>query len=241
MVEPVTAAWFVVTALTYEDKADLRIVSPQSNAGAYKTINVTTNVAADLPQWSNVSYYNDKIGDSISTSGDTDIGKVYVSNDANNLYVRIKNTSGHLSGYNTTPRFAMTVYAEDFKHSTAESLSTGIYGGSLDRSMQYMVSRWSDSSNFAKFHVSNSSWTFEEHLTSITIPQWDVNTGDIEMVIPLSELSSTGTVTTGDWADLNIVLTRQDPVTLTWHEDDIIAIHYRITTSGEQWFYGNVE
>lgn len=241
MVEPVTAAWFVVTALAYEDKADLRIVSPQSNAGAYKTINVTTNVAADLPQWSNVPYYNDKKADSLSASGDTDINKVYVSNDANNLYVRIKNTSGHLSGYNTTPRFAMTVYAEDFKHSSAESLSTGIYGGSLDRSMQYMVSRWSDASNFAKFHVSNGSWTFEEHLTGITIPQWDVNTGDIEMVIPLSELSSTGTVNTGDWANLNIVLTRQDPVTLAWYEDDIIAIHYRITTSGEQWYYGNVE
>lgn len=241
MVEPVTGAWFIITALVYEDQADIKVIPPQFNAGAYKYINVTTTVANDLAQWSNVPYYHDRLSDSDSGSGDTDIAKVYVSNDANNLYVRIKNASHHLSGYNTAPRFAMTVYAEDFKHSTAESLTTGLYGGNLDRSMQYMVSRWSDSGDFAKFHVSNGSWTFEEHLTGITIPQWDVNTGDIEMVVPLSELSSTGSVNTDDWSNLNIVLVRQDPTTLNWNEDDLIAIHYRVTTSGDQWYYGNVE
>ncbi|KXG42984.1 hypothetical protein [Tepidibacillus decaturensis] len=241
MVEPVTAAWFIITALTYEDQADLRIIPPQFNAGAYKTINVTTTVANDLPQWSNVPYYHDQLNDSESSSGDTDIAKVYNTNDANNLYVRIKNDSNHLSGYNTAPRFAMTVYAEDFKHSTMESKNTGLYGGSLDRPMQYMVSRWSDSNDFAKFYVNNGSWTFDKHLTGVTIPQWDVNTGDIEMVIPLSELSSTGSVSIGDWSNLNIVLVRQDSNTLNWSEDDVMAIHYRVMSSGEQWYYGNVE
>ncbi len=61
------------------------------------------------------------------------------------------------------------------------------------------------------------------------------------MVVPLSELSSTGSTSTGDWSNLNIVLVRQDPTTGQWSQDDLSALHYRITTSGEQWQYGNVE
>ncbi|MCF6093617.1 hypothetical protein L1765_06395 [Microaerobacter geothermalis] len=241
MVEPVTAAWFVVTALAYEGRADLRIIPPQFNSGAYKTINVTTNVASDLPQWSNVPYYHDKIGDTASGSGDTDIAKIYVSNDTNNLYVRIKNQSGQLSGFNTPPRFAMLVYADDFKGGTAKSSSNGMYGGSLDRPMQYMVGRWSDSDTFAKFYVSGGNWTFDQFVSGVIKPQWDPNSGNIEMAIPLSEFSSTGSVSTGDFSNLNIVLVRQDPNSLNWSEDDVIALHYRVMTSGEQWYYGNVE
>ncbi|HEU5141200.1 MAG TPA: glycoside hydrolase family 15 protein, partial [Bacillales bacterium] len=241
MVEPVTAAWFVVTALTYQGKADLRVIPPQSNAGANKTIKVTASVANDLPQWSNVPYYLDKQGDSLSGSGDMDIGKVYISNDENNLYVRVKNTSGNLSVYDTTPRFAIMVYAEDFKAGTNESSNTGIYGGSLDRPMQYMVGRWSDSNDFAKFHVSGGSWKFDHFISGVTEPQWDPSTGNIEVVIPLSELSSTGSVESNDFGNLNIVLVRQDPSSLNWAEDDLSALHYRVTTSGQQWYYGNVE
>lgn len=241
MVEPVTAAWYVLAALTYEDKADVRIIPPQYNAGAYKTIQVTTDVADDLPQWSYVPYYKDALSDSVSRSGDTDIARVYVSNDANNLYVRIRNESGQLSEFDTAPRFAVHVFAEDFKHGSAPSKSTGIYGGALDRPMQYMVGRWSDSNQFARFVVQNGNWTFDSFLTNVIAPQWDPDTGDIEMVIPLSAFSSTGSVSTGDWSNLNIVLVRQDPSTLNWSEDDVFALHYRIMTTGEAWFYGNVE
>jgi GH15 family glucan-1,4-alpha-glucosidase len=241
MVEPVTAAWYIGAALAYEGKADLRVIPPQYNAGSYKTINVTTHVLNDLPQWSNVPYFHDKLDDSRSGAADTDINRVYVSNDTNNLYVRIKNKSGALSGFNATPRFAMMIYSDDFKNGTVEKKNSGIYGGNLDRPMSFMVGRWSDSDSYAKFAVSNGNWNFVKYFSGITNPQWSTTTGDIEMVVPLSELSSTGAVGTGDWANLNIVLVRQDPNTLNWSEDDVMAIHYRVTTSGEQWMYGNVE
>lgn len=241
MVEPVTAAWFVMTALAYEGKADLRVVSPQANVGAFKTVNVTGSVAADLPQWSNVPYYVDQTADSVSGSGDTDITKVYVSNDANNLYVRIKNKSNVLSNYNTAPRFGMMVYATDFKAGAAASSATGMHGGALDRPMQYMVGRHSDSMDFSRFQVSGGNWSFTNFVSGVIAPQWDPATGNMELAIPLSALSSTGSVSVGDWSNLNIVLSRQDPSTSAWTDDDSISLHYRVMGSGETWYYGNVE
>lgn len=240
-VEPVTAAWFVLGALTYEGKADVRILPPQVNAGAQKTITVTSNVAADLTQWGNVPYYQDVKSDSGSTSADTDIAKVYVSNDATNLYVRIKNKSGALSAQGTTPKFGMMVYGTDFKNSAAASKSTGINGGTLDRPMQYMVSQLSDGSSYTKYNVQSGNWTSTGTVTSVIAPQWSATSGDIEMVVPLSTLSSTGSAATGDFSSLNIVLARQNPTTSVWSDDDSIAIHYRVMTTGENWYYGNVE
>ncbi|MNI48124.1 hypothetical protein D3C73_1026770 [compost metagenome] len=134
----------------------------------------------------------------------------------------------------------MMVYAEDFKHSAAATKSTGMYGGSLDRPFQYLVGRWSDGANLSRFNVQSGSWTWTNHVSGVTIPQWDTTTGDIEMVIPFSELSSSG-ISTGDWSNLNIALIRQNPSTLAWSEDDRIALNYRVMTSGEAWYYGNVE
>ncbi|HEX7056820.1 MAG TPA: glycoside hydrolase family 15 protein [Bacilli bacterium] len=240
MVEPVTAAWFVLTALAYEGQADIRVISPQANVGAYKTISVTTNVASDLPQYSDVPYYVSNKA-SVSGSGDTDILQVHVSNDANNLYIRIKNKSGSLPAFNETPRFGMLVYAEDFKHGAAASSDTAMYGSTLDHAAQYMVGRWSDSNNYAMFKFVGGAWTFDHFITGVIAPQWDPASGNIEMVIPLSELSSTGFVTDGDYSNLNVVLVRQNPATLAWSEDDMQALHVRKMASGEMWFYGNVQ
>ncbi len=41
-----------------------------------------------------------------------------------------------------------------------------------------------------------------------------------------------GATNAGDWANLILVLSRQDPTTMTWSEDDQIAIHSRITQAG---------
>lgn len=240
MVEPVTAAWLVLAALQYEGKADVRVIPPLFNAGAYKAINVTTSVSSDLSQWSNVPYYHDKSNDSVSTSGDTDIAKVYLSNDASNLYVRIKNRSGSLSAYNTAPRFGMMVYAEDFKNGSSSTKSTAMYGTALDRPFQYLVGRWSDGANLSRFDVQSGNWTWTNNITGVTVPQWDTATGDIEMVIPFSALASS-TIATGDWANLEIALIRQNPSTLAWTEDDSIKVNYRVMTTGEAWYYGNVE
>ena len=206
--------------MQYEGKADLRITSPQSNAGAHKAITVTTAVANDLAQWSNVPYYQDALSDSVSASTSTDIDKVYLSNDANNLYIRIKNKSGSLPGFNTAPRFGMMVYAEDFKNGAAAAKSTGMYGGALDRPFQYLVGRWSDGNNLSKFNVQSGNWTFTNHISGVIIPQWSTTSGDMEMVIPFSQLSSSA-IAVGDWANLNIVLVRQAPSTFVWSEDDV--------------------
>lgn len=240
MVEPVTAAWFIVTALAYGGQADLRITPPQANAGAYKTISVTTSVAADLPQYDNVPYYLDNNA-SVSGSGDTDIQRVYVSNDASNLYIRIRNKSGTLPAFDTAPRFGVMVYAEDYKHGAAASLASGMYGGALDHAAQIMVGRWSDSNDYAAFKVSGGTWTFDHTITGVVAPQWSTATGDIEMIVPLSELSSTGSVSVGDFSNLNVVLVRQNPTTSAWSEDDVQALHVRIMGPGEAWFYGNVQ
>jgi len=49
---------------------------------------------------------------SASGSAMTSIKRVYVSNDSTNLYVRVDNASGSLSAYNTSPDFAILIYAQ---------------------------------------------------------------------------------------------------------------------------------
>lgn len=154
--------------------------------------------------------------------------------------MRIKNKSGSLSGFNTATRFGMMVYAEDFKNGASATRSTGMYGAALDRPFQYLVGRWSDGSNFSRYNVQGGNWTSTNNITSVTLPQWSTTSGDIEMVIPFSELSSSA-IATGDWSNLNIVLIRQNPTTLAWSEDDIAAVNYRVMTTGEAWYYGDLE
>jgi len=240
MSEPLTAAAFLMTVLAYQHQYTIGILPPQYNAGANKTINVTTNAAADWPQWDNVPYYLDKTGDSVSGSSMTDIKRVYVSNDATNIYVRIDNAGGTLSGYNTEPKFAMMVYSEDYNHNpSTPSLGTGYFGGTLDRPMQYLVARWSDSTTFSRFKVVNGAWTFDSAITGVTAPQWDTTTGRMEMVIPISALTSSGSVGQGTYANFNVALAYHNAGTNTWTDDDILPIHYRLTTSGVPWLFGN--
>jgi GH15 family glucan-1,4-alpha-glucosidase len=235
-VEPVTGAWFIMAALAASGRADLRVASPQSNAGAFRSISVTGNVANDLAQWSEVPYFVDPVGDNVSGFGDTDISRVHLANDADNLYVRVRNVSEHLSS-----GFAIHLYAEDFAHGGDASTPSDFYAGTLSRPMQSMVGRWSDGNNFARFAVQNGGWTWTNDLDGVLAPQWDPNSGNIEMVVPLSALSSSGHANPGDWANLIVVLSRQDPSTCAWREDDQLAVHYRITQAGDAWYYGNVE
>ncbi|MBN9621323.1 MAG: hypothetical protein J0H43_16600, partial [Actinobacteria bacterium] len=162
-----------------------------------------------------------------------------ISNDASNIYVRVDNASGSFSAYNTTPKFALLVYAQDFNHSSSlTSSSTGEYGRTLDHPMNYMVGRWSDSTNFSSFSAGTSGWTFSSNLTSIA-PQWDTATGRIEAAIPISALASGGSASTGSYAYLDVELAYQNPSTGTWVDDDLGALHYRLTASGDAWLYGN--
>ncbi len=240
--EPITASAFIMTTLAYQGDFEPRITPSDPNAGAYKTIDVSSGTTGDWPQYSNVPYYLSATSSTPSGSDMTNIDRVYVTNDDDNLYVRIDNASGSLSGYSTAPEFAVQVFSEDFDHGGGISTkSTGMYGGTLEHPMAFLASRWSDSSTLSHFYVNSGSWTWDSNLSGVIAPQWDTDTGRIEAVIPLSALASSGNPAPGSWAYLNIALVYHDPVSHNWIDDDFMPIHYRLTSESEPWQYGNAE
>lgn len=240
--EPITAAAFIITTLAYQDDFEPRLTPPNSNAGAYKTIEVSSGTDGDWPQYGNVPYYLSGTTETESGSTMGKIARLYITNDDDNLYIRVDNASGSLSGYQTEPKFAIHVYSEDFDHGAGvSSKGTAFYGRTLERPMQFLATRWSDSGSFSHFYVNNTSWTWDYNITSVIAPQWDTNTGRIEAVVPLYALSSTGSPDVGSWAYMQIVLAYHNSVTNTWYDDDVFSIHYRLTDEGQAWLYGNEE
>jgi len=240
MVEPVTGAWYVLAALAYTGQGDTRTYAPISNAGAQAGLTVNAGTTGDWPQWNPIPYYTSQLGNETSGVSTTDIKNVAVANDANNIYVRLDNASGSLPGYNTTPKFAINVYAGDYSGNGATpTSSTGMYGRALARPAAYMVGRWSDSTNYAHFHVVSGSWTADSSITSVIAPQWDTTTGRIEMVIPRSSLTS-GAANDNSIVPITIALVRQDPSTLAWSEDDTMTLRYKLTPPSTPWIYGSV-
>lgn len=238
--EPITASVFVMTTLAYQGDFDPRIVPPNSNAGAFQTIQVRPGTVDDWPQYSNVPYYRSATTRTSSGSTMSKIDRVYITNDASNLYIRVDNRLGSLSGFNTEPKFALHVYSEDFNHTPGiASTSRAFYGRTLDRPMQFLVGRWSDSSNFSHFYVNNGTWSWDYNIGNVIAPQWDPATGRIEAVIPISAFASGGSAPMGAWAYMEIVIAYHDPNTGTWYDDDVFQIHYRLTSSGQAWLYGN--
>jgi Glucoamylase and related glycosyl hydrolases len=240
MAEPITAAVFLMTTLAYQGDFDPRITPPDQNAGAYKAVTVSSGTTGDWGQYQPIPYF--RTGTAASSSG-TSMGKIdrlYITNDASNIYIRVDNHSGALSGYNTEPKFALHVYSEDFNHGGGvSSKSTGFYGRTLDRSMQYMIGRWSDSAGYSHFYVNGGNWTWDYNTTSVIAPQWDNTTGRIEAVIPISAVASGGSASMGSWAYMDIALAYHNNTTNTWTDDDLLQVHYRLTSSGTAWLYGN--
>ncbi len=240
MVEPVTGAWYVLAALAYTGQADTRMYAPISNAGAEAGLTINAGTTGDWPQWNPIPYYVSPLGNEASGVTTTDIKNVAVANDANNIYVRVDNASGALPGYNTTPKFAINVYAGDYSgNGSTPTSSTALYGTALPRPAAYLVGRWSDSTNYAHFTASGGVWTADSSITSVIAPQWDTTTGRIEMVIPRSALTS-ATANDNSIVPITIALVRQDPVTSAWSEDDTITLRYRLTPASTPWIYGNV-
>ncbi|MHB8184717.1 MAG: glycoside hydrolase family 15 protein [Dermatophilaceae bacterium] len=240
MVEPVTGAWYVLAALAYTGQADTRVYAPISNAGSHATMTVNSGTTGDWPQWGPIPYFTSPLGNEVSGSAATDIRNVAVTNDASNIYVRLDNASGTLPGYNTTPRFAVNVYAGDYSGNTSTATtSTAMHGTALSRPAAYMVGRWSDSTNYGHFHVSGGSWVADSSITSVIAPQWDAGTGRIEVVIPRSSLTS-GAANDGATVPITITLVRQNPTSLAWSEDDMMALRYKLTPANTAWTYGNV-
>ncbi|MFL6161357.1 MAG: glycoside hydrolase family 15 protein [Jatrophihabitantaceae bacterium] len=240
MVEPVTGAWYVLAALAYTGQADTRMYAPISNAGAQASLTVNAGTTGDWPQWGPIPYYVSPTGNEASGVSTTDIKNVAMANDANNIYLRLDNVGGTLPGYNTTPRFAINVYAGDYSGNAGTATSsTAFYGKALSRPAAYMVGRWSDSPNFSHFHVSGGAWTADSTITSVIAPQWDTTTGRIEVVIPRGALTS-GAANDNSIVPITIALVRQDPTSLAWSEDDTITLRYKLTPPSTPWIYGNV-
>ena len=59
------------------------------------------------------------------------------------------------------------------------------------------------------------------------------------MVIPRSSLTS-GAANDNSIVPITIALVRQNPTTLTWADDDTIALRYKLTPPSTAWTYGNV-
>ncbi|NTV90115.1 MAG: hypothetical protein HGA22_07115, partial [Clostridiales bacterium] len=250
MVEPITAASFVMTALAYQNNNDTRIVPEQYNAGAYSAVTVnggcwntssTYDQVADWEQWKYIPYYLDRTGDNTAGTSTKDIQKIYVCNDASNIYIRLDNVGKSLPAYNTTnDKFAISVYSEDYVHDSSLQTSTSsLNGAALGRSMNYMLTRTSDSADYMRYTASGTGWSSAGAITGVLAPQWETNSGRIEMVIPKSALSSTGSVSDGSWANLVIMISNNTGT--GWSDVDAINLHYRATSSSAAWIFGNSE
>ena len=249
MMEPITGASYIMTALAYENSFDMRILPEQYNAGARGTITVdngcynTTNqynTVSDWGEWAYIPYYKDAVGDNTAGDSSRDIAKVYICNDSTNLYIRVDNVGQTLPGYSESGnKFLMGVYSDDFANGSINKLSTSFCGQSMDRSMGYFIARWSDGTNLSKFIVNSSgSWQWSNNITSVIAPQWETNSGRFEMVIPISELASSA-VGDNSWANLKIVIGLDTGSGM--QEVDFMNLHYRITGSNSAWLFGNSE
>jgi GH15 family glucan-1,4-alpha-glucosidase len=237
MCEPITGAAYIMTSLAYLGLFDMRILPDLYNVGSNKQINVTEGTSSDWSQWSNVPYYLDAIGD--TPDGKFDIGRVYAANDADNLYLRIDMAGKSLPGFDDSDKFAITAYAQNFDGGTG-ALSTSIYGSSLSRAMDYAASRTSDSSDFSKYSASSGSWSQASDITDVLAPQWEPASGRIEMVVPLSQFSASGQVSTDEWSYVDIVIS-QNASSGSWEDVDSMSIHYRATGGSEEWLKGNFD
>ncbi|MDP4094084.1 MAG: CBM35 domain-containing protein [Bacillota bacterium] len=232
--EPVTAASYILASLAYASNYNMRLYPSEFNSGCYTSINVTSGASGDWGQYQYVPYYVDAPGDTVYSDSQTDIKKVYISNDSNNIYVRINNTAGTLpsSGSNS---FEMTAYTENFGGS-APTIASSRYGTALGRNMAYMFTRKDSDSGYGKYTVSSGAWTFSKNITSVIAPQWDVNTGGIEIVIPRSEI---GSPANGTWGHITVALEKNTGG--TWSDQDILKLNYRLTGNTDSWYYGNFE
>jgi hypothetical protein len=233
--EPVTAAAFVLASLQYYGLNDMRMYADESNAACNTTITVTSGASDDWDQYTYVPYYVDPEGDTEINDSDTDIDKVYISNDDDNIYVRVNNVSGSLAGYSSTDDFQMAVYTEDFSASSSTTTSSA-NGTDLQRDMAFLFTRNNTELTFNKYTVSSSAWTYDKSISSVIAPQWDTTTGGMEIVIPRSEI---GSPSDGDWGHITVMLQQYNNG--AYADQDMYRFNYCLTGSSDAWLYGNFE
>lgn len=238
MCEPITGAAYLMAAMAYSGQFDMRVFSPQVNAGAYKEINISSGCSGDWSQWANVPYYTDIVGDSEATSNYTyDLKRVYLANDSNNIFLKLDLADWTLPGYQENDVFAIQVYADTESEGVANSTSS-LTGATMAHEMSYMVMRSSDSDEYSLYQVSGTNWVSTGTIDSVIAPQWEVSSGRIELAIPYASLGNT-TPAAGDWVNLHIVILQKTGT--SWIEADSFDAHYRMTTNGMEWLKGNFQ
>ncbi len=238
MCEPITGSAYLMAAMAYSGQFDMRVFSPQVNAGAYKEIVVTDGCNGDWAQWVNVPYYTDPVGDSEATGTYTyDLKRIHLANDASNIYLKLDLADWELPGYQESDVFAVQVYADSEVQGTA-STTASLTGDVMAHDMSYMAMRSSDSSTYQLYQVDQDSWTQTGTITDVIAPQWEVSSGRIELAVPYADLGN-DTPEAGDWLNLRIVILQKDGN--SWKEADSFDAHYRMTTNGMEWLKGNFQ
>jgi hypothetical protein len=240
MSEPLTAASYVLAALSLLGTSDLRIRPPISNAGTFKQLAVAPGAAGDDLGWQNVPYFVGG-GKARGRRPQTTIGRVYLANDGGMLHVRIDNAAGALPAFGAEPAFAIRLYSSDFAGQATEVVRWGLERSPLNRAFSYAVERRSTEDRFRRWAVVNANWQDQPDIGGVTEPQWNPATGRIEVGVPLAALSSTAPAAGAAWATLAISLASQDAPANAWAEADHLLIHYRLSTADQQWIYGDIE
>lgn len=232
MCEPITGAAYLMAALAYDGQFDMRIYGPQVNAGAYRAVTMHDGCVGDWTQWAGVPYYTDPVGDA---SGSYDLKRVYLANDGGNVYLRLDLDGWTLPGYQAEEVFAVQIYADG---GTGTAMTTTMTGGEMTHSMRSMVMRSSDSGDYCRYTAGSDGWTLAGTVESVLAPQWEVNSGRMELAIPFASLGN-GALAAGDWTNLHIVLLQKNGA--DWVEADAFDAHYRITADGSEWLKGNFQ
>jgi len=236
-IEPMPASQFIWVSLYYLGKIRSPILydiyqdkGVLGSLSYYKTITISPGTTGDWPQWDDVPYLNDTVGDSRSSNNMTDIAKVYIANDDSNIYIRVDNSLGTLSTFNTEPKFAIHIIVRDLA-GREKTYNYAFYWRYIpENNVSYILGRWSDSDTYAFFVTDGSKWIYDHAVTSVIAPQWDPSTGRIEVAVPISEITSTGTWSYGDTVRITIVLVYHNPSIDMWIDDDMVTIDYTLAS-----------
>lgn len=237
-IEPMPAANFLWLAQYYLGQIpDPVLIEPytdnttRTTLSKYKTITVTAGAPdSDMAQWNSVNNASDNTGDCFSTNNMTDIERVWVCNNSTYLFIRIDNVKGSLSGWNTEPKFAGIITIQDLASSSSQpTYDHAYYQRPTGSESAYAVGRWNNDV-FVRYNTTGSKWNYVDSPSGACM-EWNTNQGMIEMRVPLSALSSTGSVSAGKTVEIVIELTHHNQGYNLWFDDDLIFITYTIASA----------
>jgi GH15 family glucan-1,4-alpha-glucosidase len=239
MSEPLTAASYIIAALTCLGSYDPRLEPPIQQAGCARTLVISPGTTSDLPQWDAIPYFAFPDA-SHATFPTSSIARCWIANDNSNLFVRINNVAGILSLFAADPRFAVSVYTADFGNGPSPALAVGLDGRALPRPASFALQRRSDETALLRWTARGSGWQAAETVDVDIAPQWNPSSGTIEVKIPLSAISTTIPAPGNIWTYLITSIANYDKDTDSWIDDRKAVFHYRLTAAETPPIYGNI-